>query len=61
MVSVPYNFKSRKGKTKLLKDYEIVTQKVLFTNVVFAALISGSKYVTLSHFKGSFIFVFFPV
>jgi hypothetical protein len=40
-----YNFQTgKKNKTKLLKEYEIVTQKVLFGNVVLAALMYGRKY-----------------
>jgi hypothetical protein len=41
---VAYNFQIRKNKIKLLKEYEIATQKVLFDKVVLAALISGRKY-----------------
>jgi hypothetical protein len=43
-VSVAYNIQNGKNKIKLLKEYENVTQKVLFGNDVLAALMSGSKY-----------------
>jgi hypothetical protein len=32
------------NKIKLLTEYEVVTQKVLFGNAVLAALMSGRKY-----------------
>jgi hypothetical protein len=39
-----YKFKSEKNKTSLLKEYESVTQKVLFGNTVLAALIYRGIY-----------------
>jgi hypothetical protein len=41
---VASNFQTGKNKIKLLTEYEGVTQKVLFGNVVLAALMSGRKY-----------------
>jgi hypothetical protein len=41
---VAYNFQGGSNKTKLLMEYENVTQKVLFDNAVLAALICGRKY-----------------
>jgi hypothetical protein len=41
---VVYNFQTENNKIKLLKEYEDVTQKVLFGNAVLAALMSGRKY-----------------
>jgi hypothetical protein len=41
---VAYNFQTGNNKTKLLTEYEDVTQKVLFGNAVLAALMSGKKY-----------------
>jgi hypothetical protein len=41
---VAYNFQTRKNKLKLLTEYEVVTQKVLFGDAVLAALMSGRKY-----------------
>jgi hypothetical protein len=38
------NFEIGKNKTKLLTEYESVTQKGLFGNAVLAALLSGRKY-----------------
>jgi DUF917 family protein len=43
-VSVAYNFQTGNNKIKLLTEYEVVTQKVLFGNAVLAALMSGRKY-----------------
>jgi hypothetical protein len=43
-----YNFQTGINKTKPLKEYEIVTQKVLFGNAVLAALMSGRKYDVIS-------------
>jgi hypothetical protein len=41
---VAYNFQTGNNKTKLLTEYEDVTQKVLLGNAVLAALMSGRKY-----------------
>jgi hypothetical protein len=41
---VAYNFQIGNNKIKLLREYENVTQQVLFGNAVIAALISGRKY-----------------
>jgi hypothetical protein len=41
---VAYNFQTGNNKTKLLTEYEDVTQKVLFGNAVLTALMSGRKY-----------------
>jgi hypothetical protein len=41
---VAYNFQIGKNKTKLLMEYESVTQKVLFGNAVLSALMSVRKY-----------------
>jgi hypothetical protein len=41
---VAYNFQIGNNKTKLLTEYEDVTQKVLFGNAVLAALMSGRIY-----------------
>jgi hypothetical protein len=41
---VAYNFQIGNNKTKLLTEYENVTQKVLFGNAVLASLMSGTKY-----------------
>jgi hypothetical protein len=38
-----YNFKTTNNKIERLTEYESVTQKVLFGNAVFAALMSGRK------------------
>jgi hypothetical protein len=39
-----YNFQTGNNKITLLTEYENVTRKVLFRNVVLAALMSGRKY-----------------
>jgi hypothetical protein len=41
---VAYNSQSGNNKTKLLTEYESVTQKVSFGNAVLVALMSGRKY-----------------
>jgi hypothetical protein len=41
---VSYNFQTGNNKIKLLTEYEIVTQKVLFGNAVLAAEMPGRKY-----------------
>jgi hypothetical protein len=41
---VAYNFQTGNNRIKLLTEYEGVTQKVLFSNAVLAALMSGRKY-----------------
>jgi hypothetical protein len=41
---VAYNFQTGNNKIKVLTEYEVVTQKVLFGNAVLAALMSGRKY-----------------
>jgi DUF917 family protein len=41
---VAYNFQTGSNKIKLLTEYKGVTQKVLFSNAVLAALMSGRKY-----------------
>jgi hypothetical protein len=41
---VAYNFQTVKSKTKLLMEYENVTEQVLFGNAVLGALQSGRKY-----------------
>jgi hypothetical protein len=43
-ISVAYNFQTGNNKTKLLTEYENVTQKVLFGNAVLAALMSEREY-----------------
>jgi hypothetical protein len=43
-VSVAYNFQTEKVKRKMLTEYENITQKVLFGNVVLAAMMSERKY-----------------
>jgi hypothetical protein len=43
-VSVVYNFKTGNNEIKLLMEYEIVTQKVLFDNAVLTALMYRRKY-----------------
>jgi hypothetical protein len=48
---LPVNFQTG----KLLTKYESVIQKVLFGNAVFAALMSGRKYITLSYSVRSFV------
>jgi hypothetical protein len=40
----PINYQTGKNKTKLLTEYESITQKVLFGKAVLAALLSGRKY-----------------
>jgi hypothetical protein len=57
-VSVGYNFQKENKKIKLAKEYENVTQKVLFSNAILAALISGRKYVTFSYSVISFVLLF---
>jgi hypothetical protein len=39
-----YNFQTENNNIKLLTEYENVTQKLLFSNAVLAALMSGRKY-----------------
>jgi hypothetical protein len=41
---VACNFQTGNNKLKLLMEYEMITQNVLFGNAVLAALISGRKY-----------------
>jgi hypothetical protein len=41
---VAYNIKIKKNKINLLMGYEALTQKVLFGNVLVAALMSARKY-----------------
>jgi hypothetical protein len=41
---VAYNFQNGNNKIKLLTEYEVVTQNVLFGNAALAALMSGRKY-----------------
>jgi hypothetical protein len=41
---VAYNFQTGKNKIKLFSEYGNVTQNVLFSNDVLAALMSGRKY-----------------
>jgi hypothetical protein len=41
---VAYYFQTGNNKIELLTEYENVTQKVLFDNAIFAALMSGRKY-----------------
>jgi hypothetical protein len=41
---VAYNFQIGKNEIKLLKEYESVTQNVLFGNAVLVALMYGRKY-----------------
>jgi hypothetical protein len=41
---VAYNFQTGNNKIKLLMEYENVTQNVLFSNAVLAALMSARKY-----------------
>jgi hypothetical protein len=41
---VAFNFQTGNNKIKLLTEYEGVTQKVLFGNVVLTTLMSGRKY-----------------
>jgi hypothetical protein len=43
-----YNFQTGNNKIKLLTEYEGVTQKVLFGNVVLTTLMSGRKYDVIS-------------
>jgi hypothetical protein len=42
--STVYNFQTGNKKIKLYMEYDSVTQEVLFSNVVLAALMSGKKY-----------------
>jgi hypothetical protein len=41
---VACNFQTGKNKLKLLTEYKVVTQKVLFGNAILAALMSERKY-----------------
>jgi hypothetical protein len=43
-VSVVYISQIRRNRIKLLTEYEILTQKVLFGNAVLAPLMSERKY-----------------
>jgi hypothetical protein len=45
---VAYNFQTENNKIKILKEYERVTQKVLFGGSVLAALMYGRKYDVIS-------------
>jgi hypothetical protein len=47
-VSVGHNFQNGNNNIKLHTEHESLTQKVLFGNVVLAALMSGGKYVVVS-------------
>jgi hypothetical protein len=44
-VSIAYNFPAENNKIILLKEFESVTQKVLFGNAVLIALMSQREYV----------------
>jgi hypothetical protein len=41
---VAYNFQTGKKKIKLLTEYKIITQQVLFDNATLAAFMHGRKY-----------------
>jgi hypothetical protein len=41
---VAHHFQTASNKIKLLTEYESVTQKGLFVNAVFAAMMPGRKY-----------------
>jgi hypothetical protein len=45
---VAYILKIRSNKIKLLTEFENVNQKVLFSNGIFATLISGGKYYVIN-------------
>jgi hypothetical protein len=55
---VAYNFRTGKNKINLHKEYDSVSQKVLFGKAVHAELTSGRKYVTLSHSVSGFALLF---